>query len=235
MNTTHRKYYLLNVVFVIGLILLFLNDHFLKLAYSNWFTGKLSDFLALLLLPLYYYLLKGIPELNNLKIKTNRLKPVYLLLPALFVFMATSPPVYYQYTFSDGALRCYKCNMTVKHSKAELLAILTQKELAVSLDSLPTPSGYPFDYYWKDSTNYALEHYPYYKIDTLIIEQDTITDFQFALESISEDKTKIWLNGMNISQEITDKQVERQLRKYYRSLIKKYLKAKIGEKVQPYI
>ncbi|MEM1124293.1 MAG: hypothetical protein AAGJ18_27895, partial [Bacteroidota bacterium] len=49
----NRKDFLLNPIFVAGLILLVLNDHLWKHQYGNWLTGKLSDFAGLLILPLF--------------------------------------------------------------------------------------------------------------------------------------------------------------------------------------
>jgi hypothetical protein len=48
-----KKHYLLNTVFIVGLVILLLNDHFLKAQFGNWFTGKLSDFAGLLIFPLF--------------------------------------------------------------------------------------------------------------------------------------------------------------------------------------
>jgi hypothetical protein len=44
---------LFNWVFLVGILLLALNDHFLKWQCSNWLTGKLSDFIGLLILPMF--------------------------------------------------------------------------------------------------------------------------------------------------------------------------------------
>lgn len=51
--TPKQSNYLLNLPFIIGLIFLILNDHYLKGVYGNWFTGKLSDFAGILILPLF--------------------------------------------------------------------------------------------------------------------------------------------------------------------------------------
>jgi hypothetical protein len=48
-----NKNLLQNPIFIVGLILLVLNDHFLKGYYHNWCTGKLSDFIGLLIFPLF--------------------------------------------------------------------------------------------------------------------------------------------------------------------------------------
>jgi hypothetical protein len=290
MNRENRKYYLQNFVFLTGLIVLLINDHYLKLEFSNYLTGKLSDFvgvliipmfltfifpkwkktntfltglffvfwkstysqplidlynqitfieitrvvdysdlIALLCLPISYLLLKKLNELDNLKIRIEGIKPILLLVPTIFIFMATSPPAYYKYTFSDGELKCHKCNITVGFNKSELLEMLKKNDYTVSLDSLSTKNRTMFDKYWKDSINNTIAHNTYYKIDTIIIYKDTITDFQFALEKISDDKTKIWINGMNIPDEIPDNKVERKLRKYYRRLIKNQIQQSISD------
>jgi len=47
-----NKYILSNYIFIISLIILILNDQFLKFQFSNWVTGKLSDFFGITILPL---------------------------------------------------------------------------------------------------------------------------------------------------------------------------------------
>jgi len=51
--TPRNKNLILNRIFLPGLLLLALNDHFLKYHYSSWLTGKLSDFAGLLIFPLF--------------------------------------------------------------------------------------------------------------------------------------------------------------------------------------
>ena len=46
-----NNFLLCNIIFTLSLIILFLNDHFLKLHFHNWFTGKLSDVVGIILLP----------------------------------------------------------------------------------------------------------------------------------------------------------------------------------------
>lgn len=48
-----RYTFLLHPAFLLGLLALLLNDHFLKEAYGNWFTGKLSDVAGLLMFPFF--------------------------------------------------------------------------------------------------------------------------------------------------------------------------------------
>lgn len=58
-----NKYLILNYIFVISIVVLILNDHFFKYQYSNWLTGKLSDFVGLIILPLLLTYL--IPQLKT--------------------------------------------------------------------------------------------------------------------------------------------------------------------------
>lgn len=290
MNKENRKYYILNFVFLIGLTVLFINDHYLKLEFSNWFTGKLSDFIGIIIFPMFltylfpksiklnviftglffifwksptsqsfidaynqitfieitrvidysdlvalcclpisYFVMSKLTEFDKLKIKIKFINPIVLIAPITLIFMATSPPAYYKYTISEGELKCYKCTKTVKYSKSKILEILRKNDYTVIVDSIPAKAGYRFDYYSKDSTNIIATNYPYYKIEEIIIDNDTIKDFQFALIEIADNKTKVWINGMNISEEISDVKVERKLRKYYRKLIKKHIQESIRD------
>lgn len=47
-----NKNLIFNPVFLICLVVLFLNDHFFKFYYTSWFTGKLSDIAGIILLPM---------------------------------------------------------------------------------------------------------------------------------------------------------------------------------------
>lgn len=56
-QTYMKKHLILNWIFLLGLSILLLNDHVLKAAWHNGFTGKLSDFAGLLIFPLFLKLL----------------------------------------------------------------------------------------------------------------------------------------------------------------------------------
>jgi len=75
MKATRNKYYLLNYVFVSCVIILALNDHYLKFTFSNWFTGKLSDVTGIIILPLLLAFL--FPRLKRMSIVVSA---------ALFIF-----------------------------------------------------------------------------------------------------------------------------------------------------
>lgn len=52
MTAYRNRYYLLNYLFLVCLLLLVLNDHLFKSVYGNWITGKLSDAAGIIMLPL---------------------------------------------------------------------------------------------------------------------------------------------------------------------------------------
>ncbi|SEN58279.1 hypothetical protein SAMN05192574_103593 [Mucilaginibacter gossypiicola] len=50
----NRNHYLIfNWIFIPGLLLLALNDHYLKQHFTSWLTGKVSDFTGLLIFPMF--------------------------------------------------------------------------------------------------------------------------------------------------------------------------------------
>ena len=74
-----KKYNILfSPVFLIGLVILFLNDHFLKYSTPGFITGKLSDFVGLFLFGLFWIVL--IP---------NQKKTVLTLVALGFLFWKT--------------------------------------------------------------------------------------------------------------------------------------------------
>lgn len=53
MRNEIKTKYIFNYVFVIGLVILIINDHVLKSIFGNWITGKISDFAGILILPMF--------------------------------------------------------------------------------------------------------------------------------------------------------------------------------------
>lgn len=261
--------FLFNYVFIVGLVIMFMNDHFLKLTYSNWVTGKLSDFIGLIITPMvlsYFFprnikvnvalvgvffiywkssfsqsfidfynqysiiqitrvvdytdlfalssLIFSYKVLNNpyyysvKKTLLLKLKPIFILIPSIFIFLATSPPRHYWYTFSNGKIKFHKCYKTVRLNEEEILHILNNSY------------NLKVDTHKRDFHNLN-----YYEIDTVFLDKDTILNFQFSLQKISDEKTKIWINGMNPTEEIPDSLVTHKLRKYYSKAIKENFKS----------
>ncbi len=268
--TTHRnKILIVNFVFILGILILFLNDQIFKYQYSNFLTGKLSDicgiiifpmlltycfprlrensiFVAaaiftfwkseysqtlidfynkysilettriidysdlfvLLLLPIPYYLIKNI---NNLeKIYFKKLPSKLVFFPSLLILIAESPPRSHYFTFNNGNLKCYKCNVTVNYNKDFVLEKLKQN--GIEFDSIK-----PI-YYRSiiDSTSGAKK---YFKKE-LVIDKDTLRNIDMTIFPLKENKTRIYFNGMDVSQNLqSNEKLEKKLRKYYKNLI----------------
>lgn len=66
METHRNRNLLFNWIFLFGILLLALNDHIFKWQFSNWLTGKLSDFVGLLILPMFIQFI--FPRLKNYSI-----------------------------------------------------------------------------------------------------------------------------------------------------------------------
>lgn len=78
-KTPRNEALVLNWIFIPGLLVLFLNDHYLKWEFSNWFTGKLSDFVGLLIFPLFLQFL--FPRLSRISIVLTGLLFILWKLP----------------------------------------------------------------------------------------------------------------------------------------------------------
>ena len=280
MAIARNKYYLLNYVFIICILLLFINDHYLKYVFANWFTGKLSDMLGIIILPLLlsfifpalqtksifwsaiffcfwkssfsegfidfyndhafikisrvidysdlmvlvflpvpYYLIRHIDTLPVIKVSSVR--PVFILIPAVFILMATSVPPDYYYTRSDGNLKCYHCDFSTGLSQDEIIGKLQKRDIkfneATNVDSFALRSVAHF----KD------EKIKFYRVNELIIEGDTLRDLDFTLRTKKNNKTIVYFTGMNVPQDLSDEKLEKKLRKYYRKLIVNELKLQL--------
>ena len=280
METTRNKYYILNFVFLVCVLLLFLNDHYLKFEFKNWLTGKLSDVVGivilplllaylfpklklyvllvsavlftfwkshlsqglidtynkyafiqtsrvvdytdlyvLLLLPIPYFIITRIKSLNCIKI--HKINPLLLLIPTTLVLMATSPPPSHYYTRSEGNLRCYKCNITVNHNQDEIVEKL--RKLDIIFDSIATVDTLAL----KRVPGLKDENVHTYRLNQLIIDKDTLKNLDFTMRTVKNRKTKIYFNGMLVSDDISTFKVERHLRNYYKKLLFKELKDKL--------
>jgi len=272
MKTERNKYLILNYIFIICLVVLFVNDHFLKVQFSNGLTGKLSDIVGIVILPLLltyifpklktksiwisallftfwkspysqslidfynqltfiqitrvvdysdlfvlfllpvpYFLMHTIKEWNTVKIKN--IQPFLVLFPTVLVLMSTSPPPSFYYTYSDGNFRCNKCNITVKHTQEEVIEKLRQANMV--FDSI-----YPMsEFTHQRIPGLRSQDIHFYKINTIVIGQDTLRNLDFSMRSISDTKTTIHFNGMDINRTTSHDQLYRKIKKYYKSLI----------------
>ncbi|HEY8931383.1 MAG TPA: hypothetical protein VIM55_19420 [Mucilaginibacter sp.] len=194
METTRNKPLLLNWIFITSLLILLINDQYLKWTFHNWITGKLSDFAGLLIFPMFlqfifpplsktsalvtglFFIFWKLPvsddlihlynkialipitrtvdytdllalsilplshiiiqRVENFKINIPgrlSLNPLFLLIPAAFVFMATSPPVSF-YMRPGGDIHIGR-SYRMKMSKDKILAGLKARGYVVRPDT----------------------------------------------------------------------------------------------------
>ena len=85
--------------------------------------------------------------------------------------------------------------------------------------------------------SFALERVPslknenahVYKLTQLIIDKDTLRNLDFTMRTIKNGKTRIYFNGMQVSDDISTLKLEIKLRKYYKNILFKELKNKLKE------
>jgi hypothetical protein len=135
--------------------------------------------------------------------------------------MATSPPPSHYYTRSKGNLRCYKCNITVNHNQDEIVEKL--RKLDIIFDSIATVDTLAL----KRVPGLKDENVHTYRLNQLIIDKDTLKNLDFTMRTVKNGKTKIYFNGMQVSDDISTFKVERHLRNYYKKLLFKELKDKL--------
>ena len=293
-----NRFLLLNYVFVVSIILLFINDHFLKLYFHNWFTGKFSDFLGMIIFPLFlayifpklrtfsilvsfilfifwkspfsegfidfynqispiavarvadytdfiafvflvipFLLIKYDALLQPLKIR--KISPALVLIPSVFVMMATSPPPYYRFG-SNGLVSFQDYSFRMQKSKAEALDELKNRNILFKKDTLMIirrnnissesliMNGTDLKTLevdkeiLKKELERKIRFYDYYIIDSLKIGDETLKDIRFELEELSKSKVKIILKSVVLEERNTNnKKLQKKFRKIYRELLKK--------------
>jgi hypothetical protein len=259
------------------LVTLLLNDHYLKYAFSNWLTGKLSDVVGiiilplllafifpklkkhsvwmsallfafwkspfsqslidlynqiafiqtsrivdftdlfvLLLLPVPYFIIYRIDQLKFLKI--HKVNILFILLLTVATLMATSPPPSHYYTRTEGNLVCYRCNMTVNYNQDEIVWRL--KEVNIVFDRITSIDSVVLE----RVPSLKKENVHVYRLNQLVIDKDTLRNLDFTMRTIKDGKTKIYFNGMQVSDDISTMKLEIKLRNYYKKLLFKELK-----------
>jgi hypothetical protein len=285
MKTPRNKYYLLNYIFLCCLITLVVNDHYLKFEYGNWFTGKLSDIVGiimlpllitwlfpgvkersivisaalfifwkspfsqgaidlynqfafiqtsrivdytdlfvLLLLPIPWFLIKRMDSLHALQI--NRVNPILILLPTVISLMATTPPHNGIIYPKDRKLVCYGCEFTVHYNQPQIEEML--KKADIVLDSMPPVNFIEHEQEYPPYLQKPNVHF--YRINSLVIEKDTLRNIEFAMHTLRNKKTKIYWTGMSL-EHISYEEMLGKLPGFYESLVFKVL---IGHPWQKY-
>lgn len=177
-----------------------------------------SDYIALSILPISHHTLKKLEVKRLGKRQSHRW--IYVILPlASLILMSTSPPKSFYYHFSNGNMECFKCTVSVPMSEEEIINYLRSLGLEVENDTLQEKDSSYLAQYWSND-----HEWPFYKIQQLILESDTIRNFQFALEPMENTKTKIHINGMDVPRNIKEVDLRKKLVRHYRKMMINYLK-----------
>lgn len=172
-----------------------------------------TDLIALLFLPIPFYLIRNPEKLKPVSFK--RVNEKLMLIPIFLILISESPSANFYYTYSNGNLKCHTCTSKVKYSTNDVISKL--KNNGIVFDSIKP-------YYIRgvvDSTSYIC-----FKKE-LIVGNDTLRNIDISLRPIKGNRTKIYFNGMTVSKDITDEQLRRKLRKYYQKLIFTEIKSKL--------
>ena len=165
-----------------------------------------SDLLVFVFLPVPYYIINNINQLNFIKV--NQVNPLAILIPSFAVLIATSPPASYYYNRSDANLTCYNCTIKVNYTQAEIINKLKMQNIL--FDSVkPLEKS-------RLSKNQEVN---FYKLNQLVIGRDTLKNLEFTMRTFKGGKTKIYFKGMHIADKVTDRKLEKALRAYYKKLL----------------
>lgn len=214
-----------HAVWISGLLFAFWKSPFSQDAidFYNQFaflqTSRVVDFTdlyVLFFLPIPFIIIKRIDTLNFLKI--HKVHSSLVLLPTILILMATSPPPSYYYTRSEGNLACYKCNITVHYNQEEIVEKL--KKFDIVFDNIAPIEPYAIE----RVPGLKNENVHVYRLNQLILDKDTLKNLDFTMRTVKDGKTKIYFNGMQVSEDISTPKLENKLRKYYKQLLFNELK-----------
>ena len=204
--------------------------------YNRWALIPISrvvdytDYWALLILPLPYWLLHRLQQpakLSAPREKRYHWRPLFAwsmgLITAL-AFMATSMPRWYYFQQSTGNVRFHDCRYKTGKTADEVLQILSQAGIDAELDTALAQRTYVR--YWEANDSNSVQLPPFYRIPQLVVAEDTLRDIQFALMPAAEGEVMFMLNGLQVDSLETE-QIDQKLRRMYRKLLKKNVVRKV--------
>lgn len=271
-----NKNLILNYIFIIGILILFINDQFLKFAYPGLITGKLSDvcgiiifpllltyifpklrensvwvamlifaywkssysqnlidfynqfspietsriidysdLLVLALLPIPYYILKKDRLIELISIK--KVHPSLIFIPSILILIAKTPPKSYFYTKTNGNLKCFKCDININQSQNDIIDKLGRN--GIIFDSIEPV-------YLRGVID-SLDGVKRLFKREMIIDKDTLRNIDVTLVPLKKNKTKLYFNGMDVSENLSDENLVKDMRKYYKKIIFEEIKRKL--------
>ncbi|MGG5208320.1 hypothetical protein ACQWU4_05180 [Chryseobacterium sp. MIQD13] len=299
---------ILNYIFIGCLVILFLNDHFFKFYYTGWFTGKLSDvvgiillpmlltyifpklkqysvfvagllfifwkssysegfikiynvvspislhrvvdytdLLVLLLLPFSYILIKNTRFIDHFAFR--KVNPSFILLPSMFILMATSPGKrYYEYVPYTGNLYFNYSDFKINKSKDELFSELRKNNIDIQKDTVRIialnkrrflySGKFEQKNLYNDEKIYHISDDSLkadifreikignqYKIGNIQLGDQTIRDIQLDLRSLDKNVTLVIIKSAKVGENLKAEEVDRKLRKMYKKMLAEKFKA----------
>lgn len=178
-----------------------------------------TDLIALSVLPFSHWLIINMKGLETIQFRKVKFPPAILGLVTCLIFMATSRSYTYYYQFSTGNVKL-KEKYLVDASTQAILDHFKQEDIIVVRDSLVLKE-YGLIEQRLNSIDTTIP--PYYRIETLILEKDTIWNIQFSILSSSETTSELYLNGFQLAPHLKKKAVKKKLKKYYWVLLEDYL------------
>ena len=181
-------------------------------------TVDYSDLWVILILPLVYHFFEtsfgtGLPLFKF------KLIPWFVALICCFAFIATSLPPEYYFRYSEGDLQYYDMDLKVPMTPDKILSDLRAMGLVVSSDTSFVDNirdrSYPLDSTIDSTGN------PFYVIDQFILENDTVSNIRFAMTPLNAQKTKIYINDMDLDQKLNNPKILRKLSRHYKKAVKK--------------
>lgn len=187
-----------------------------------------SDLVALFVLPLSYCFLKRISHHQWIRKGFVALNPIYLLIPALFVLVATS--VYRQVTYSplSGNLLVDGTYLSLKMSEEEFLQAMHEHQIAVYEDSLRLKKAFQGDYFSPSDSIFWVGR-NLYRVDELILKKDTIHDLQLMFFQGMDNQSSIIIEAMNVDEKQFEEKNKRQLQRYFSRQVKKRIHRALAE------
>ncbi len=182
-----------------------------------------SDYWALLVLPLPYWLIKRYQN-NPVASIQSFVSVRSLAWSILFItslgFIATSPPIWYSFQQSSGNVTFYNTRYRTGMTKTEVLSALSNRGVRYEVDT-----AFATDIHlrrWVNGDSLMANDPPFYRIPQLLIDEDTLHEVQFSLMPQGNGKVMFLLNGLQVK-DVPAEGPSRKLRRMYRRLLKKGL------------
>nr|WP_321235132.1 hypothetical protein [uncultured Psychroserpens sp.] len=174
-----------------------------------------TDYIALVMLPFVYWLIKKIKENPEFLAIKTKLNSVFVLIPTVFILISETPPRSHYITQTDSNFRCHNCKLKVNMTQAEVLEKFGA--FNIKIDTIFDSSVY---------NRYALQEdsLRHYTIKEFIIDNDTLRNTDISLRSPEVGKTIISLNGFDYNKDISNQKMKRKLQRHFRKITKDYFK-----------